>query len=195
MESNEKLNTEMDALEVLLRQALPPTVLQRNSVCTFKHGSTATRTGFSWNRKSPIHVSSWSSTSCRCSRWVCEPAQACPIAALTALSHVVRQKHIDMQALQRYFRCLDKYVSAPGSRQKALQEWEIIMALADFSSLLPFDWELCLRYDRCFSLFCKELRESIRSTGGQLSSLGQPSDVLEVVQSMCLAGQAFPPVL
>ncbi|CAE7550659.1 unnamed protein product [Symbiodinium sp. CCMP2456] len=54
------------------------------------------------------------------------------------------------QALQRYFRCMDRYVSLPGSRQKALQE----------------------------------LRQSIRDSGSQSASLDQPSDVLEVVETM-----------
>ncbi|CAE7721183.1 unnamed protein product [Symbiodinium sp. CCMP2592] len=56
------------------------------------------------------------------------------------------------QALQRYFRCMDQYVSVPGSRQKALQE--------------------------------PELRQSIRDLGSQSASLDQPSDVLEVVETM-----------
>lgn len=54
------------------------------------------------------------------------------------------------QALQRYFRSMDRYVSLPGSRQKAIQE----------------------------------LRQSIRDSGSQSASLDQPSDVLEVVETM-----------
>lgn len=52
------------------------------------------------------------------------------------------------QALQRY--SMDRYVSLPGSRQKAIQE----------------------------------LRQSIRDSGSQSASLDQPSDVLEVVETM-----------